>query len=82
MSGVHPLLCTGLVRSSPKDKDREEVMKGEFKETRETTQQGFSTSTTYVVSANNVLVQRGKENLKSQIKAWRINQNEKKKGYW
>ena len=82
MSGVHPLLCTGLVQSSPKNKNREEIMKGEFNETRETTQDGFSTITTYAVSANNILVQRDKENLKSQIKSWRSNQNERKKGYW
>ena len=64
------------------DKNSEEVMKAEFKETRETIQQGFSTITTYAISANNVLVQKDKENLKSQIKSWRNDLNERKKGYW
>ena len=64
------------------NKNPEEFTKAEFNETRQAIKEGFSTITTYAISANNILVQKDKESLKSQIKSWRNNLNERKKSYW
>ena len=64
------------------DKKHEESIKSEFEETRQTIQKGFSTMATNAASTNNILLQKDKEALKSHLKSWKNNLNERKQGYW
>ena len=62
--------------------NQQDVIKSEFKETRDVMAKGFSTIAEQAQTTTNILQQQDQEKLKAKIKQWKNTLNERKKFYW
>ena len=62
--------------------DQNDVIKSEFKETRDAMAKGFSTIAEQAETTANLLQQQDHEKLKAKIKQWKNTLNDRKKTYW
>ena len=62
--------------------NQHDVIKSEFKETRDGMAKGFSRIAEQAQTTTNILQQQDQEKLKTKLKQWKNTLNERKKFYW